>query len=125
MAQQQGCFYLTLYFKALTPCHVPLTGKSSEFCTKMSISSLKSSTDVSRTLSRNSEFEICACSRWRSFYAVTFCSVKQIFNLKSSITNQLMEPVQVGMVMHVSLLVGWTFIVDPGSVDGEDKSGEH
>lgn len=56
---------------------------------------------------------------------MTFCSVKQIFNLNSSITNQLMEAVQVGMVMHVSLLVGWTFIFDPGSVDGEDKSDEH
>lgn len=71
------------------------------------------------------EFEMCVFSRWCHSYAVTFYNVKQRFNLKSSIANQLMEFFQVGMIMHVSLLLGWTFIFYPGSDDGEDKMNKH
>lgn len=47
----------------------------------------------------------CICPRWCHPYAVTFYIVKQRFELNSSIINQLMEFIQVGMIMHVSVSV--------------------
>lgn len=45
------------------------------------------------------------CPRWCHPCAVTFYIVKQRFELNSSIINQLMEFIQVGMIMHVSVSV--------------------
>lgn len=47
----------------------------------------------------------CVCPRWCHPYAVTFYIVEQSFELNSSIINQLMEFIQVGMIMHVSVSV--------------------
>lgn len=45
------------------------------------------------------------CPRWCRLYAVTFYIVKQRFELNSSIVNQLMESIQVGMIMQASVSV--------------------
>lgn len=47
----------------------------------------------------------CMRPRWCHPYAMTFYIVKQRFELNSSIINQLMEFIQVGMIMHVSVSV--------------------
>lgn len=107
--------YLPLYLKDLlqlskstNPSYLfLLTGKSSEFLHQQtSISSFKSSTDVNGSFSRNISFEIYLCvpggvipTPW------PFYIVKQRFELNFSIFNQLMECIQVGMVMHVSVSV--------------------
>lgn len=45
------------------------------------------------------------CPGWCHPYIVTFYIVEQRFELNSSIINQLMEFIQVGMIMHVSVSV--------------------
>lgn len=55
----------------------------------------------------------CICPRWCYPYAVTFYIVKQRLRLNSSIINQLMEFIQVGMIMHVSVPVSGMDLLSP------------